>query len=219
MPKPDKATLRAWLITHHAPSKLALDYASVTSEDLVIAVDGGFERCLELGLKPSILIGDLDSLRRPLLDQVPTDCQKISYPSHKNETDTQLALEYCLKQGISEIIICNDLSGRFDHCLALVQNLLQAHQSGVKASLASANQLVFILNQHNELFYPAGTQISLIALSPEAHFKSSTGLAFPLNNLFLYNWQSRGISNRTTSSEQRIDLASGLVLAVITLAP
>lgn len=208
---------RAWLITHHAPLTLALNYKSISSQDLIIAVDGGFERCLELNLKPDILIGDFDSLASPLLDRIPTDCKKITYSSHKNETDTQLAFEYCIQHKIFEVLICNDLSGRFDHALALIQNLLQAHQSGVKATLVSANQLVFILDDNAALNYPVKTIISLISLSEQTEFSASTGLQYPLKDITLYNYQSRGISNLVTEPKQEIQIKSGLALAIITL--
>ncbi|MFO7659346.1 MAG: thiamine diphosphokinase [Candidatus Cloacimonadaceae bacterium] len=207
---------RAWLITPHAPTKLALSYDSITSKDLIIAVDGGFERCLELNLKPSVLIGDFDSLRWPLLDKAPTDCQKITYPSQKNETDTQLALQYCLEQGIQEIYICNDLNGRFDHALALVQNLLQAHQSGAKATIVSAHQLVYIIDNKASLNYPVNSIISLISLSEKTEFSASQGLQYPLHDITLFNNQSRGISNMVTEPLQEIQIKSGLALIIVT---
>jgi len=212
----NKKYSRAWLITHHAPQQIFLNYSSITSSDLIIAVDGGFRKCLELNLVPNVLIGDFDSIEPALLDKLPPDCQKITHPAQKNETDTQLALEYCIENNIREVFICNDLGGRFDHSFALVQNLLQAHQNGINVKIVSEKQVVFILDSNTELTFPVNTIISLISLTDKTEFSFSNGLQFPLDGLTLYNWQSRGISNTISESTQYIKLTSGIALAIIT---
>ncbi len=211
------APQRAWLITPQAPERLALDYSSIRAEDLIIAVDGGFRRCLELGLSPAVIIGDFDSLPSELYGKIPSGCRKISHPHEKNETDTQLALQYCLTLGIKEVIICNNLAERFDHSVALVQNLLEARRDGLKASVSSRSQIVFLLERETALSYPVNSLLSLISLSESAQFLSSSGLQYPLAGLALFNWQSRGISNVCIEPTQSISLQSGTVLAVLTL--
>ncbi len=208
--------MRAWLITHHAPLRLCTGYDSIRDDDLVIAVDGGLQRCLELKLQPQVLIGDQDSVDAKTMDNLPESCHTISFTAAKDETDTQLAMEYCLRHKIREIIICNDLAGRFDHCLGLVQNLLQARKAGLKATIISEHQLVFLLEEENSLDFQTGTLISLIPLSDEVHFQSSSGLSWSLFDVILHNWQSRGISNVLTSDKAEISIKSGLALAVVT---
>jgi thiamine pyrophosphokinase len=208
---------RAWLITPFAPAEPAVPYSDLQPDDLVIAVDGGLKRCFELSLSPRVLLGDMDSLEPGLLAQLPSDCQKITYLTTKNETDTELAMQYCIKQGSREIHICNDLSGRFDHALGLIQNLLEARLNGGRASILSTRQLLFLLDEYTELSYPAGSLLSLVSLTEESVFDTSSGLQYPLNDLKLYSWQSRGISNRITEPAQSISLSSGTVLAIVTL--
>jgi thiamine pyrophosphokinase len=209
--------LRAWLITPFSPLEPVIPYDFITETDLVIAVDGGLEICRELNLSPRVLIGDMDSLPRGLRTVIPDGCENIIYRSEKNETDTQLAVEYCLEQGIGEIIICNNLEGRFDHALALVQNLMQAQRNGISAKLVSSSQIISVLSGSVRLSYPAGSLLSLLAVTEKAEFAASSGLKYPLDNLTLYNWQSRGISNVATEPEQVLDIVSGLVLVVSTL--
>jgi len=208
---------RAWLITHIAPPRLAIDYSSIRPDDLVIAVDGGLKQCLQLSLSPQVVIGDFDSIEPAHLLKLSPDCERITHPADKDETDTQLALEYCLARNIGEIIICNDLSGRFDHSLALVQNLLQAHRQGASAKAVSASQVMFLFEGSTTLSYPINSLLSLISLTKSSEFSSSQGLAYPMDNLTLYNWHSRGISNEISETTQSIFCASGLVLAIITL--
>jgi thiamine pyrophosphokinase len=208
---------RAWLITPQAPSEPAISYTSIIESDLIIAVDGGLKRCLELNLTPNILIGDLDSLTEDVLAKLPSGCEKVIHPVEKDETDTQLAVEYCIEHNIVEIFICNDLSGRFDHALALIQNLMQAHQRVIKATLVSQKQLITILSESVTLSYPVGTTLSLISITEKTEFVSSTGLKYPLDNLTLYNWQSRGISNIATEPHQHICKKLGTAILLATL--
>ncbi len=207
---------KAWLITNFSPDTIVTGYQTIKENDLIIAVDGGYRKCMELNLTPQLLIGDLDSIEPALLAEIPSSCQRIVYPREKDETDTQLALQYCIKENIPEVIICNGLTGRFDHSLALIQNLLQAHQNGIKAMIVSQTQIITILDETNIMEYPVNTILSLISLSERTEFVSSRGLAYPLDNVTLYNWQSKGISNTISEPTQYIKLSSGTVLAVIT---
>jgi thiamine pyrophosphokinase len=209
---------KAWLITPRAPSKLALGYSSIQPHDLIVAVDGGYKRCLELGLTPSLLIGDLDSIAPELLKSVPDSCQKIVYPSHKNDTDTQLAVLHCIRMGIREIFICNDLQGRFDHALALISNLSEAQHKGTHATLVSDENLVFVIDKDAEFSYPVGTVVSVLALTPQTLFGRSRGFQYPLDDLTIHSWQSRGISNVVTQPVQMISIKSGTALMVVTFS-
>ncbi len=65
----------------------------ISPGDFLIAADGGARHALELGLVPSVVIGDLDSItdedRRTLVASG-TDIQV--FPRDKDETDFELAL-------------------------------------------------------------------------------------------------------------------------------
>ncbi len=208
---------RAWLITPHAPQEIFNCYASISPDDLIVAVDGGYARCLELGLKPRIAIGDFDSIPPQLLEKIPSECEIIAYPTEKDDTDTTLAVQYCIQQGVLEIFICNDLMGRFDHSLALIQNLGLAQVSGVRCSVVSRTQLITLIDKDMQYTYPQGTIISLLSATPECSFSYSRGLQYPLDDLSVYNWQARCISNVVTAGEQIIGISSGTAMIIITL--
>ena len=53
--------------------------------DTVIAADGGYESLMRIGVRPDLLIGDLDSL-----GYEPNDVEILRYPVEKDETDTAL---------------------------------------------------------------------------------------------------------------------------------
>ncbi|MDY0150802.1 MAG: thiamine diphosphokinase [Candidatus Cloacimonas sp.] len=216
-----KQHCRAFLVTNHAPPQIVSGYENISSADHIIAVDNGLQQVHALGLQPHIIIGDLDSLALKLLDLYPA-VPIHKHPSAKNETDTELALLWCLKQEIyTEIIICNDLQGRFDHALGLVQNLLLAKSFSSTGSaefplrIESQRQILFTLPDTLTLNNRRGQLVSLIPLSAEVQLIHSTGLKYPLDNLVLSSHLSRGISNEIIAPQAVICKAKGEALVVL----
>ena len=78
----------------------------VRPDDLIIAADGGATVAQHLGLKPQVVVGDMDSLSPELRSQLEArGCQFVHHPARKDETDTELAIRYALEQGAQEIVL------------------------------------------------------------------------------------------------------------------
>ena len=211
MPCTDKT---AYLITNHAPIEILSEYKNIRGD--VIAVDAGLKIVHQLGLTPACMIGDFDSLEPEMLEHYP-EVPVIRHKAQKNETDTELALQYCLEQGYREILICNDMQGRFDHAMGLLQNLLYIHLQGCKGCIESSNQRLFFLDNDSRIATRQQALLSLIPFGGDAEFHSSVNLAYPLENLYIPAHQSRGISNVCLSEEVQIRLKRGSVLAILTI--
>ena len=207
------AKSQAWLITNHAPSQIVSGYENIAGD--IIAVDKGLEWVHDLHLTPALIIGDLDSLDPKVLALYP-DTPLIRHKSEKNETDTELAITWCLSQGYQKIVICNDMQGRFDHSAAIIQNLITGHQKGISIHIESDVQSFFFLGPETTISARPGDLLSLISYSETSHFTSSTALQYPLRDLVLHQHQSRGISNVLLADKSLILLESGLVLAIVT---
>ena len=204
----------AWLITNHAPLSIPFGYENIKGD--IIAVDRGLIRVRELGLKPRVIIGDMDSLPAEELDRYP-DTEVIRHNSEKNETDTELALIWCVQKGVyDEIVVCNSLDGRFDHSAAIIQNLIWLHLQNIPSRVESLDQTLFFLKQDTLIKGKPGDLLSLISYSEYSRFIDSIGLKYPLDKLMIAQHQSRGISNELLHKSARIRLEEGLVLAVFT---
>lgn len=207
------AKSHAWLITNHAPTQIVSGYDNIIGD--IIAVDKGLEKVHLLRMNPALIIGDLDSLDTNILKLYP-DVPLVRHQSEKNETDTELAITWCIKQNYQKIVICNDMQGRFDHSAAIIQNLIAAHKQGIDIRVESERQSFFFLNPETSISAQAGDLLSLISYSKESHFSGSTALKYPLTDLILHQHQSRGISNVLLAVQSDIQLKSGLVLAIVT---
>ena len=83
--------------------------------DLVIAADSGLRTAESFGVRPSILLGDFDSLGEPpSLDGV----EILRVPAEKDLTDTQLAVDVALSRGADSIVIIGGLGGAVAECLS-----------------------------------------------------------------------------------------------------
>lgn len=100
-------------------------------EDFVIAADAGYRTCLAAGVRPTLVIGDFDSM------DVPEDFGEICrLPVEKDDTDTLAAVRLGLEKGCREFFIYGGTGGkRLDHTLANLQMLLYLRRQGARGWL------------------------------------------------------------------------------------
>ena len=98
--------------------------------DLILAADGGYRHCQAAGLRPDLLLGDLDSLETP-----PQALPVQTFPAEKDDTDTMLAVKYALAQGCTTVHLYGCTGGRLDHTLANLQTLGYLAQTGAAGYL------------------------------------------------------------------------------------
>jgi thiamine pyrophosphokinase len=109
---------------HTLPKSLILEAAQ---DAKIIALDGAYDKLLNLNIQPHIVLGDFDSLKNPLSIQPP--CELISAPD-QNKTDLDKAVTYALNHNASSIHITSAIGGRLDHTQAtlyLLQNAYTPH--------------------------------------------------------------------------------------------
>ncbi|NLK49212.1 MAG: thiamine diphosphokinase [Candidatus Cloacimonetes bacterium] len=210
-----KSLPTAWLITPQAPDWTWSGYDAIQPQDLVIAIDGGLLRCMELGLKVDYLCGDMDSIADGWQQHISPD-RVWRFDPYKNETDNELAIQRLLQMNFQRMQIINNMGGRVDHLLGLIQNLLYAHRQGVMACLENANQRAFFLPRKWQAMGLKGCKLSLVAYGTSALFEASEGLEWSLKSLALYPHLSRGISNDIIADKVSISLENGDCLAVLT---
>lgn len=180
----------------------------------VIGVDGGGEALVELDYLPRLLIGDFDSLSAQQLDKfVAAGVEILRYPEKKDETDLELALDWAIEQGATEVKILGGLGGRLDHTMGNVGILVRALKRGVSAMLVDEGQMVCVFDRQMEFPLQAGWALSLIPL-PEADGVVTQGLEYPLNRETLRFMDTRGLHNRVINNPGRVELESGILMAI-----
>ena len=174
----------------------------IRKTDLLIGVDGGAKH---LG-KPDLIIGDLDSLKK-----IPKDAPVIKYPIDKDLTDTELALQFCQKQNIKEIILVGFLGRRLDHMIANIMNL-----NKYNFKIIEGNQEIFICRDKVKIVGKKGDLVSLIPLLGDCQEVTTVGLKWRLQGCSLQAGSSRGVSNVMLGKSARVSLKKGCLLVIHT---
>ena len=189
-----------------------LDYIHLDFDqfDAVICADGGFLIAQKLGLSPTHLIGDYDSMDLPDLDNV------IKLPMEKDMTDTEAAVDMAVNLGFDHITILGGLGGRFDHTMG---NLgVMAKYCGKIPYLTMVdgqNCIRMVVPGRYELDQNPYKYLGIISYGDFAEKVTLRGVKYPLEDYFLTHETSLGVSNEITAETAEISFASGKLLVIL----
>jgi thiamine pyrophosphokinase len=182
----------------------------ITSFPILVAVDGGANHCLQMDLKPDLLIGDFDSIGSNAQETFQST-PRISYSPEKNETDLELALKLLFHPQIERIAVFGALGGRTDHTLG---NLTLLARYPGKVFLESDSETLFVISGKAKIPTHPGQMISLIPLHGPARGVSTEGLKWPLQQSTL-DRNFIGISNVATDLKVSIAVKEGDLLCCL----
>lgn len=168
----------------------------ILAHDHVIAVDGGFNHCLEMGITPELVIGDLDSSR-------PQQIKTVTYPRDKDKTDLRLALE---KYPADKMTLYCATGGRVDHMLEHML-LLQAYKG--RLTIDGLEQM-FVIDRPKVIHTFPGQIVSLIPLYGPVTL-TTKGLKWNVENKKL-DQSFTGISNVALKKQVEILKIDGELL-------
>lgn len=186
--------------------------------DLVIAADGGSDHCQKLGIRPQVLIGDLDSTSQSLWEDWEAKGVKIiRHPQHKDQTDLEIALEYAQEKGADEIYVYGALGERLDMTLGNI--LLLAHPDlTCEIKMICENEVLSVVRGGSTLILEGrqGDMVSLLPLLPTTAGITTQNLEYPLQEGMLAYGTTRGISNVMKGDQAVISLREGLLCVIHT---
>jgi thiamine pyrophosphokinase len=216
--------VKALIVADGSLSPANLDRSWLASSDgsrpLVIAADGGASNARRLGLRPDLIVGDLDSLPADAVEQYRRDgVEVIAHQAEKDASDTELAVAEALQRGADEVVILAALGGeRAEHTLANMLLLSLPQLAGRVALLVDGPTSVRVLGvagpQELTIHGLPGDFVSLLPLSEKASGVTTGGLRYALHDALLGQGSSRGLSNEMTASAATVAVSGGR-LAVI----
>lgn len=205
--------MRVFVFTNGDYESEAFYREALKSADLIICADGGGHYLYKWGIKPHILIGDMDSISDEALKFFREARVLIKeFPPDKDYTDTHLALSEALKHNPSEVTIIGGVGKRLDHIIGNIHLLFFALKNGVKAKLLNEFYEVTLLLPGESLIQVHGKKVSVLPLTPEVEFSFSEGLKWPLSGLKLSLEHPIGISNEPLSNWIRIGVKRGIAM-------
>ena len=188
--------------------------------DLVIAADSGLRHLASLGLKPDILLGDMDSIAPELLEQARhSGVEPQICPSHKDETDTELALSIALEKGGSqpELRLIGAFGSRMDHSLANLHLLNRVRSQAEFWDGLSRIQILqgpaAVTVERPSWFAPEKpAYVSLLPYGGPVGDITLSGFEYPLLHYEMDENAVIGISNQLTGVRGTVEFASGRLL-------
>ena len=185
----------------------------------ILAVDGGADSALNLGLAPDLVIGDMDSIQRTTLAMFEAEgVELIRFPPAKDETDLELALLEAVRRDAEIIRIIGAIGGRVDQTFGNVYLLQIGALVGLDVRLVSGDQTIWVVGAgEHKLAGDIGDTVSLLPLNEAVTGITTTGLEYPLQNETLEAGPARGMSNIMTTPHASISLATGKLLVVHTI--
>jgi len=188
--------------------------------DYLICADGGTRHALALGVRPNLIIGDLDSGEQSVIQKFKDNGVNVeSYSRDKNETDLELAIQRAIEFKPNQIIIIAALGGRLDQTLANITLLSDSQLSTLDVRLDDGVEEIFLCRNQAQVHGRSGDLISLIPWQSAVTEIRTENLKWPLRHETLYPDKTRGISNEMLGETASISIGSGLLLVVHRRAP
>ena len=180
--------------------------------NLIIGANGGSKHIATLGLKPHLLVGDMDSLTSPPWEN-DKNIERAVWPQDKNKTDTELAVDRAILSGCDKILLFGGLGGRIDHTLGNIE--LAVKYPGRIEILDDNGKLVALdSSKKHTLYGKPGSIVSIIPFGSLVTKVNSQGLKYELKDLDMIPG-TRGISNEMVGDTASIRFIYGILLVYI----
>ncbi len=187
--------------------------ALVRPQDVIVCADGGSRHARALGLKPDLIIGDLDSILRA--DWAAAKAAGVAvqqHPHDKNETDLELAVQYAIAQKPTEVLIIGALGERLDQTLGNIALLSDARLAEVDVRLDDGVEEVFFCRGRSRIEGRVGDIVSLLPWGGAVEGVATEGLGWALHSETLQPEKTRGISNELIAPHATVTITFGLLL-------
>lgn len=180
--------------------------------DLILAADGGADRALSAGVRPDVVIGDLDSVSPQAKKILPAE--KFIFVNNQNNTDLEKALDYLTAHQCTQCTLTGFVGGRWDFTFG---NFLSVYPYLDKMDICVAGKgwKIWPLTHSVTKNVRPGARVSLI---PAADCQNVTlqGLVYPLEHANLSLGRTgQTLSNVAKLSEITISFDKGFLLLYI----
>ena len=177
--------------------------------DLVIAADGGWTVCHQLGIVPDLLIGDFDSLM-----EVPAFDRIRRVPVEKDDTDMMLAVKEGLSNGETIFHLYGGMGGpRTDHTIANLQTLAYLAARGARGYLYGDRE-IFTALRNGSMTWPERDEgiLSVFCMGPDARSVTIQGGQYQVENITLTADFPLGVSNHFVGRPITVSVENGTLL-------
>ena len=175
----------------------------------LLAADGGANHLARLGMRPTAVIGDLDSVSveaRAWLGE-----GRMVHRPDQDRTDLDKALEYALEEiAVTELVVLAALGGRTDHDLGNL-GLLARRAMGERLVFVSQKMSVLAVAGEASLAAQAGETWSFWTFDPSVRV-TVDGVRWPIENAEISAGTTPSISNEASGEKIYVNARGGSVI-------
>ncbi|MCI6536144.1 thiamine diphosphokinase [uncultured Eubacterium sp.] len=198
--------------------KFACEYIKRYTWDYVVCADAGMKFCHAAGILPDLILGDFDSVDDASYSYFKEKCPERmeQFPTHKDETDTELALLRAIAAGADTVTMIGATGTRMDHVMGNIQMLKLAMDKGVSCQIVDAHNRIRMVQGQAELKKSDqfGKYVSLLPFTPEVIGITLKGFAYEVEDFTLVSGIARGVSNELEAETGTITCREGILLVI-----
>ncbi len=186
------------------------------SFDLILASDGGYKTARKMGLKVDVLLGDFDSITPEELKEAELKEIKIlSFPVDKDKTDGEIAVDYAISEGSSEIVILGSFKEELDHALGNLFLIFKIIREGIFSKLITQLYEIEIINSKKEYFRNEGHELSLIPITEIVEDLYIEGSKYNLSKVKVEMGQTLTLRNLIIDKKAKVYFKKGKLLSIL----
>jgi len=206
----NKKPTRTLLLCNGEPPSRPLLRRLAASADMIVAADGGANAALRSGIRPDVIIGDLDSIlhrtRKRLGDS------RVIRLRRQDNTDLEKALDFISASSPGHVAIAGATGGRIDFTLGNL-SVFWNYTRRLSMTFVGDGWHAFPVGRRRSVEAPRGTTVSLIPFGNCAGI-TLRGLRYTLTDAPMRIGEI-GVSNVVKRSPFSVSVRRGKMLLVI----
>ncbi len=197
----------ALIICNGEPPSRTLARKLASQARLIVAADGGANVARRYGIRPHVIIGDLDSIK-PATQRFFASSTIIQV-NRQDNTDLEKALDYLLERRVKRATIIGATGKRIDFTFGNL-SVIWHYTSSIDLTLVADGWKAMPVGRVRKVKAAIGSTVSLIPFGPCSGI-TLKGLHYPLTNARMKVGEI-GVSNLVTSSPFSVRVREGHML-------
>ncbi|MBK5224034.1 MAG: thiamine diphosphokinase [Acidimicrobiia bacterium] len=194
-----------------------VDHGTLPTAAFVVAADSGIDQAHLLGRHVDLAVGDFDSVSAGGLARARAEGAEVrEHPVEKAATDFELALDAVAARGITSVVVAGGEGGRLDHLISNALVMSSERFAGLEiTAVGRGGSRLHVVRGSRLLAGEPGEYVTLVAVHGAATGVTTEGLRYPLVEARLEPGSSLGVSNELLVPRARVDVAVGVLLAIL----
>ena len=195
------------------------NYIAENKEDVIISVDAAITKLEKINVIPHIMVGDFDTLsdEERLKKYTDLSVEIVKHDPIKDFSDSELAVDRAIGEGIRKIAVFGALGKRFDHAFANILILQKYKKLGADITIYDRYNKIYVKSNYFILEREKlwGKYISFFSLEGKNFMEKLEGVKYPIKNRIIDNIATPSLYISNEIKDDKLEATfSGYLLVV-----